>query len=69
MFSVESSDGENGQGSSDAIVSRISYARHSGFELMPRGAVLGKSPLFAALFAKRASHESSEFVFNPTSTE
>jgi hypothetical protein len=33
------------------------------------GAPLGKSPLLAMLFAKRASHKRSEVVFNPTSTK
>jgi hypothetical protein len=33
------------------------------------GAPLGKSPLFTMLFAKLASHESSEAVVNPTSTK
>jgi hypothetical protein len=30
---------------------------------------LGESPLFTMLFAKLASHKSSEAAFNPTSTK
>jgi hypothetical protein len=67
--SVEPRGGEYRQRSSDAIVSRISNARHSGLESMLCGAFLRKSPLFAMLFAKLASHESSEAVFNPVSTK
>jgi len=33
------------------------------------GALLGKSPLLSASFAKAAIHESFEAVFNPTSTK
>jgi hypothetical protein len=33
------------------------------------GALLGKSPLFTALFANRPNHESFEAVFNPVSKE